>query len=85
MKSSHGAGWPNDPLPLQVSRPVFARDRCTVIVTHGDPVGVLKVEGDETKRKREPKRYIVFSDLSEESKWAVEWGIGTVLRDGDEM
>ncbi|KAG8886293.1 hypothetical protein FRB98_001355 [Tulasnella sp. 332] len=77
LKSSHG--HTNDPLPLSVSRPVFARDRCTVVVTHGDPAGAATGGGRETKR------YIVFSDLSEESKWAVEWGIGTVLRDGDEM
>ncbi|KAG9006510.1 hypothetical protein FRB93_008638 [Tulasnella sp. JGI-2019a] len=76
LKPSHIT---NDPLPLAVSRPVFARDRCTVVVTHGDPRGAA------TSGRREPKRYVVFSDLSEESKWAVEWGIGTVLRDGDEM
>jgi nucleotide-binding universal stress UspA family protein len=28
---------------------------------------------------------VVASDLSDESRYAVEWGIGTVLRDGDEM
>lgn len=77
LKSSHGLS--NDPLPLSVSRPVFARDRCTVVVTHGDPAGVA------ASGRRESKRYVVFSDLSEESKWAVEWGIGTVMRDGDEM
>jgi hypothetical protein len=27
----------------------------------------------------------VLSDLSEESKYAVEWAIGTVARDGDEV
>jgi len=28
---------------------------------------------------------VIASDLSDESRYAVEWGIGTVLRDGDEM
>ncbi|EIN12751.1 adenine nucleotide alpha hydrolases-like protein [Punctularia strigosozonata HHB-11173 SS5] len=69
----------DDPLPIHTSRPVFARDRCTIQLIHGDPEKVL----DETGRK--PKRYMVASDLSEESRYAVEWGIGTVLRDGDEM
>ncbi|KAJ6584913.1 hypothetical protein B0H19DRAFT_1107149 [Mycena capillaripes] len=66
-----------EPLALQTSRPIFQRDRCTITITQGDPDAKL---GD---RKR--KRYIVASDLSEESRYAVEWGIGTVIRDGDEM
>ncbi|KAF9454737.1 hypothetical protein P691DRAFT_655116 [Macrolepiota fuliginosa MF-IS2] len=67
----------HDPLPFRTSRPVFERDRCTITVTQGDPVAKL---GDRRKRK-----YVVASDLSEESRYAVEWGIGTVLRDGDEL
>ncbi|KAG8994577.1 hypothetical protein FRB90_000392 [Tulasnella sp. 427] len=90
-----------DPLPLNTSRPHFTRDRCTVVIKHGHPrersgststynahpvihEGVA-VDEDGGGWVREGKRYVVFSDLSEESKWAVEWGIGTVLRDGDEM
>ncbi|KZT12118.1 adenine nucleotide alpha hydrolases-like protein [Laetiporus sulphureus 93-53] len=68
-----------DPLHFQTSRPVFQRDRCTITITHGDPARVL----EETGRK--PKRYVLASDLSDESRYALEWGIGTVLRDGDEM
>ncbi|KDQ20874.1 hypothetical protein BOTBODRAFT_50921 [Botryobasidium botryosum FD-172 SS1] len=67
-------------LILDTSRPQFQRDRCTVIMTHGDPAGYLASKGKEQGR-----RYVVASDLSEESKYAVEWAIGTVLRDGDEM
>ncbi|KAJ7134564.1 hypothetical protein C8R44DRAFT_610854 [Mycena epipterygia] len=67
----------HEPLALQISRPIFQRDRCTITITQGDPDGKL---GD-----RRRKRYIVASDLSEESRYAVEWGIGTVIRDGDEM
>ncbi|KAH9480467.1 hypothetical protein JR316_0007067 [Psilocybe cubensis] len=67
----------HEPLPYNTSRPVFQRDRCTITLTQGDPEGKL---GDRRKR-----RYVVASDLSEESRYAVEWGIGTVLRDGDEM
>jgi hypothetical protein len=66
-----------DPLPFQTSQPVFQRDRCSITITQGDPGGKL---GGRRKR-----RYVVASDLSEESRYAVEWGIGTVLRDGDEM
>ncbi|KAJ7044067.1 hypothetical protein C8F04DRAFT_1250673 [Mycena alexandri] len=64
----------HEPLALQTSRPIFQRDRCTITITQGDP-------GAAGRRRR----YIVASDLSEESRYAVEWGIGTVIRDGDEM
>lgn len=67
----------HEPLPFNTSRPVFQRDRCTITMTQGDPEGTL---GGRRKR-----RYVIASDLSEESRYAVEWGIGTVLRDGDEM
>jgi len=68
-----------EPLPLQTGRPVFQRDRCTISLTQGDPERALKTSG------RRPRRYVIASDLSDESRYAVEWGIGTVLRDGDEM
>ncbi|KAF9077575.1 hypothetical protein BDP27DRAFT_477051 [Rhodocollybia butyracea] len=67
----------HEPLPLHTSRPLFQRDRCTITMIQGDP------EGKSLGRTK--KKYIVASDLSEESRYAVEWGIGTVLRDGDEM
>lgn len=70
---------PQDTLPLDTSRPVFQRDRCTITVTHGSPEKSLEESG------RRPKRYVLASDLSDESRYALEWGIGTVLRDGDEM
>ena len=68
-----------DPLPLVTGRPVFQRDRCTITLTQGDPPRALRMSG------RRPRRYVIASDLSDESRYAVEWGIGTVLRDGDEM
>ncbi|KAF7365268.1 Usp domain-containing protein [Mycena venus] len=67
----------HEPLALHTSRPIFQRDRCTITITQGDP--------DAAATKGKHKRYIVASDLSEESRYAVEWGIGTVIRDGDEM
>ena len=66
-----------DPLPFHTARPVFQKDRCTITITQGDPAG--------KRGGRQKRRYVVASDLSEESRYAVEWGIGTVLRDGDEM
>lgn len=69
----------NKGLPLETSRPVYARDRCTITLTHGTPDEALEESG---KRLR---RYVVLSDLSEESRYAVEWAVGTVARDGDEL
>lgn len=66
-------------LELVTSRPSYARDRCTINLTHGDPDASLE---ESNKRLN---RYVVLSDLSEESKYAVEWAIGTVARDGDEV
>ena len=65
----------HETLPLQTSRPIFQRDRCTITLTQGNP------EASERRRRM----YIVASDLSEESRYAVEWGIGTVIRDGDHL
>ena len=65
----------HDALQLVTSRPHFAPNRCMMTLTHGNPDAF----------EREGRRYVVASDLSEESRYAVEWGIGTVLRDGDEM
>ncbi|KAH0586326.1 hypothetical protein H2248_007573 [Termitomyces sp. 'cryptogamus'] len=67
----------HEPLHYETSRPVFERDRCTITITQGDPAAKL---GNRKKRK-----YVVASDLSEESRYAVEWAIGTVLRDGDSL
>lgn len=66
-------------LEMVTSRPAYARDRCTVTINQGDPDGALDKSG---KRMR---RYVVLSDLSEESRYAVEWAVGTVARDGDEI
>ncbi|KAH9049855.1 hypothetical protein EDB84DRAFT_1555819 [Lactarius hengduanensis] len=68
-----------EPLPLVTGRPVFQRDRCTITLTQGNPSRALSNSG------RRPRRYVIASDLSDESRYAVEWGIGTVLRDGDEI
>jgi hypothetical protein len=55
---------------LVISRPEFGRNRCTITITHGEPDAALERSG---KRSRS---YVVLSDLSEESGYAVEWAIG---------
>lgn len=88
-----------EPLELHSGRPVYEKNRCTVVLTHGKP--------DEVSEGRRRRRYLVASDLSEESLYAIEvslpwslclvrqglvanslssqWAIGTVLREGDEL
>lgn len=66
-------------LDVITSRPTFARDRCTISITQGDPDGALE------RLDKGMRRYVVLSDLSDESRYAVEWAIGTVARDGDEV
>ncbi|KAJ5583517.1 hypothetical protein N7535_002137 [Penicillium sp. DV-2018c] len=41
----------------------------------------LQDQGDGIRRRR--RKYLIATDLSEESVYALEWTIGTVLRDGD--
>ncbi|GAA5854563.1 hypothetical protein JCM8547_004886 [Rhodosporidiobolus lusitaniae] len=67
-------------LELKTGRPVFEKNRCTVTLTHGDPEKALAEKGG----KKKCRRYLVASDLSEESMYAIQWAVGTVLREGDE-
>jgi hypothetical protein len=61
----------HETLPLQTSHPLLQHDRWTITVTQGGP--------EAFDRRRQT--YIVASDLSEGSRYAVEWGIGTMIRD----
>ncbi|PWN45052.1 hypothetical protein IE81DRAFT_227190 [Ceraceosorus guamensis] len=62
---------------LTASRPVFERNRCTITLVHGE-------YEEAARQNKRPKRYVVASDGSDEASYAIEWCIGTVLRDGDE-
>jgi len=68
-----------EPLQLQTGWPIFQCDRCMISLTQGDPECALKTSGHC------PQRHVIMSNLSDESWYAVEWGTGTVLSDGDEM
>ncbi|KAL8305313.1 hypothetical protein RB597_003830 [Gaeumannomyces tritici] len=56
--------------------------RAIRIIYRGD---YAKVAQDAENEHRRLKKYLVASDLSEESTHAMEWTIGTVLRDGDTL
>lgn len=63
--------------PLRYTGPYFGRNHCTLTMSWGD------YEGCKQRSKR-PKRYIIASDGSEGAQYAINWAMGTVLRDGDE-
>lgn len=71
-KASKSSMLDHHQLALITGRPHFQRDRCSVRLVQGD----FHASG---------RRYVVASDRSEESRYAMEWGINTVLRDGDEL
>lgn len=80
---------------LVTSRPIFERNRCTITLTHGYPSHYRPATPStndtasgaslNTNSRKRVRNYIVASDLSTESLYAIQWCIGTVLREGDEV
>jgi nucleotide-binding universal stress UspA family protein len=56
--------------------------RAVRIITRGEYAKIVQDSEEEHLRLR---KYLVATDLSEESTHALEWAIGTVLRDGDTL
>lgn len=56
------------PMVVTQGRPIYEKNRCTVVLTHGDP--------DKASAGRRRRRYLVASDLSEESQNAIEVSLG---------
>ncbi|KAH8599942.1 hypothetical protein B0O99DRAFT_503642 [Bisporella sp. PMI_857] len=59
-----------------------ATKRCVRSIYRGD-FNRMQLEADEGYRR--VRKYLVATDLSEEAQHAMEWTIGTVLRDGDTL
>lgn len=57
-------------------------NRAIRTITRGDYNNTLE-EADGTRRRQ--RKYLVATDLSEESVYALEWTIGTILREGDTL
>ena len=51
-------------------------------ITRGEYVRITEEAKEEDKKVR---RYVVCTDLSDQSAHALEWTIGTILRDGDQL
>lgn len=58
-------------------------ERCIRIIYRGDFEKIQKEVTEEEHRRL--RKYLVATDLSEESTHALEWTVGTVLRDGDTL
>jgi len=56
--------------------------RTIQVITRGEYSRLVQEAEDEHKN---PRKYLVATDLSDESTHALEWAIGTVLRDGDTL
>ncbi|KAK3316373.1 hypothetical protein B0H66DRAFT_293117 [Apodospora peruviana] len=56
--------------------------RTIQIITRGE---YSKLVREAEEEHRHPRKYLVATDLSDESTHALEWAIGTVLRDGDTL
>lgn len=56
--------------------------RAVRIIYRGDYKEVAQTAKNEN---RDLRKYIIATDLSDESTHALEWAVGTVLRDGDTM
>ncbi|EDN90960.1 hypothetical protein SS1G_00360 [Sclerotinia sclerotiorum 1980 UF-70] len=56
--------------------------RCVRTIHRGD---FKKVQQEARDNQRRTRKYLVATDLSDEAAHALEWTIGTVLRDGDTM
>ena len=59
-----------------------ATKRCIRTIYRGDFDSIQKDAKDHNRRVR---KYVVATDLSDEAAHALEWTIGTVLRDGDTL
>jgi nucleotide-binding universal stress UspA family protein len=59
-----------------------ATNRCVRTIYRGDFAQMQREAHDHQRRVR---KYLVATDLSDEAAHALEWTIGTVLRDGDTL
>lgn len=59
-----------------------AAHRCIRQITRGD---FARFQEEAEKGLRRQRMYLVATDLSDEAAYALEWTIGTVLRDGDTL
>lgn len=60
-------------------------DRSVKMIIRGEWAAFQDVEDEQTEFRHEPRLYLVCSDLSSEASHALEWTVGTLLKDGDTL
>lgn len=61
------------------------RDRSVKMIIRGEWGDFQDVDNETTEARHEPRLYLVCSDLSSEASHALEWTVGTLLKDGDTL
>lgn len=59
------------------------KDRTVKLILRGDWAAFQDHEQEDQSNRHEPRFYLVCSDLSNEASYALEWTVGTLLKDGD--
>lgn len=59
------------------------KDRTVKMLIRGNWNSFQEFEDEEQSIRHEPRLYLLGSDLSSEATYALEWTIGTLLKDGD--
>src|SRR5277367_3381802 len=57
-------------------------NRCVRTIYRGD---FAEMQKEASENQRRVRKYLVATDLSDEAAHALEWTVGTVLRDGDTL
>ncbi|KAI9472277.1 MAG: hypothetical protein EXX96DRAFT_583494 [Benjaminiella poitrasii] len=65
--------------------PAVIEDTNKLCVIHYYGAGKSGILPASYRTKRKPKAYLVAYDFSKESLYAIEWTMGTMMRDGDEL
>lgn len=58
-------------------------DRTVKMIIRGDWNAFQNYEDEVQELRHEPRLYLVCTDLSNEATYALEWTVGTLLKDGD--
>ena len=61
------------------------KDRSVKMMVRGDWEAFQDFEDEDQQSRHEPRLYMVCTDLSLEATFALEWTVGTLLRDGDTL
>lgn len=61
------------------------KDRSVKMIIRGEWGEFQDVDNETTESRHEPRLYLVCSDLSSEASHALEWTVGTLLKDGDTL